>query len=53
MIHSVSDRLRLNSTVLYLAAVHFIVDGYGNIFAPLLPLLIPEARPCRSPPPAR
>ena len=22
--------------------VHFIVDGYGNIFAPLLPLLIPK-----------
>src|SRR5688572_23098467 len=42
MIHFVSDRLRLNSTVLYVATVHFIVDGYGNIFAPLLPLLIPK-----------
>jgi FSR family fosmidomycin resistance protein-like MFS transporter len=27
---------------LLLAATHFIVDGYGNIFAPLLPLLIPQ-----------
>ena len=42
MIHFVSDRLRLNSTVLFVATVHFIVDGYGNIFAPLLPLLIPK-----------
>ena len=42
MIHFVSDRLRLNSTVLYVATVHFVVDGYGNIFAPLLPLLIPK-----------
>ena len=30
MIHFVSDRLRLSSTVLYVATVHFIVDGYGN-----------------------
>jgi FSR family fosmidomycin resistance protein-like MFS transporter len=42
MIHFVSDRLRLNSTVLFVATVHFIVDGYGNIFAPLLPLLMPK-----------
>jgi FSR family fosmidomycin resistance protein-like MFS transporter len=28
--------------VLFVASVHFIVDGYGNIFAPLLPLLIPR-----------
>ena len=42
MIHFVSDRLRLDSTVLFVATVHFIVDGYGNIFAPLLPLLIPK-----------
>jgi FSR family fosmidomycin resistance protein-like MFS transporter len=42
MIHFVSDRLRLNSTVLHVATVHFVVDGYGNIFAPLLPLLIPK-----------
>jgi MFS transporter, FSR family, fosmidomycin resistance protein len=42
MIRFVSDRLRLDSTVLFVATVHFIVDGYGNIFAPLLPLLIPK-----------
>jgi len=30
----------LHRTVLLLAATHFIVDGYGNILAPLLPLLI-------------
>lgn len=33
---------RLNPTVLILASTHFLVDGYGNIFAPLLPLLIPR-----------
>ena len=32
--------LGLHSTVLLLAGTHFVVDGYGNIFAPLLPLLI-------------
>ena len=42
MIRFVSGRLRLNPTVLFIASVHFIVDGYGNIFAPLLPLLIPK-----------
>jgi FSR family fosmidomycin resistance protein-like MFS transporter len=31
---------RLDPTVLRMASVHFVVDGYGNIFAPLLPLLI-------------
>jgi FSR family fosmidomycin resistance protein-like MFS transporter len=35
-------RAGLHPTVLLLAATHFIVDGYGNIFAPLLPLLIPQ-----------
>ena len=30
----------LHRTVVLLAATHFIVDGYGNILAPLLPLLI-------------
>lgn len=30
----------LHRTVLLLASTHFIVDGYGNILAPLLPLLI-------------
>ena len=33
---------RLHPTVLRIAAVHFVVDGYGNILAPLLPLLIPR-----------
>ena len=31
---------RLHPTVVRLASVHFVVDGYGNILAPLLPLLI-------------
>jgi FSR family fosmidomycin resistance protein-like MFS transporter len=31
---------RLHPTVLLLAATHLMVDGYGNIYAPLLPLLI-------------
>ncbi len=30
----------LHRTVLLLAATHFVVDGYGNILSPLLPLLI-------------
>ena len=30
----------LHRTVLLLAGTHFIIDGYGNILAPLLPLLI-------------
>jgi MFS transporter, FSR family, fosmidomycin resistance protein len=30
----------LHRTVLLLAATHFILDGYGNILAPLLPLLV-------------
>jgi FSR family fosmidomycin resistance protein-like MFS transporter len=32
--------LGLHPTVVVLAATHFIVDGFGNILAPLLPLLI-------------
>jgi FSR family fosmidomycin resistance protein-like MFS transporter len=31
---------RLHPTVVLMACVHMIVDGYGNILAPLLPLLI-------------
>ena len=31
---------RLDPTVLRMASVHFVVDGYGNIFAPLLPLIL-------------
>ena len=30
----------LHRTVLLLASTHFVVDGYGNILAPLLPLII-------------
>jgi MFS transporter, FSR family, fosmidomycin resistance protein len=29
-------------TILLMASVHMMVDGYGNIFAPLLPLLAPK-----------
>ena len=25
-----------------MASAHMVVDGYGNIYAPLLPLLIPK-----------
>jgi FSR family fosmidomycin resistance protein-like MFS transporter len=32
--------LGLHPTVLVLAGTHFLVDGFGNILAPLLPLLI-------------
>ena len=32
----------VHPTVLLMACVHMMVDGYGNIFAPLLPLLIPR-----------
>src|SRR2546428_4987355 len=39
---SKSPFLGLHPTVLRLASTHFIVDGYGNIYAPLLPLLIPQ-----------
>jgi FSR family fosmidomycin resistance protein-like MFS transporter len=33
---------RLHSTVLRMASAHMMVDGFGNIYAPLLPLLIPR-----------
>jgi FSR family fosmidomycin resistance protein-like MFS transporter len=32
----------LPPTLLLLAAAHLVVDGYANIYAPLLPLLIPR-----------
>ena len=32
----------LHPTILLMAATHFAVDGYSNMFAPLLPLLIPR-----------
>lgn len=34
--------LGLHPAVLVLAATHFVVDGFGNILAPLLPLIIPR-----------
>ena len=35
-------RVRLHPTILLMASAHVMVDGYGNIYAPLLPLLIPR-----------
>jgi MFS transporter, FSR family, fosmidomycin resistance protein len=32
----------LHPTILLMASAHVMVDGYGNIYAPLLPLLIPK-----------
>jgi FSR family fosmidomycin resistance protein-like MFS transporter len=32
----------LHATVWATASTHFVVDAYGNMFAPLLPLLIPQ-----------
>jgi FSR family fosmidomycin resistance protein-like MFS transporter len=34
--------LGLHPAVTSLASTHFVVDGYGNIYAPLLPVLIPQ-----------
>ncbi len=34
--------LGLHPTVLLMAGTHFLVDGFSNIYAPLLPLLIPH-----------
>lgn len=34
--------LRLHPAILAAASTHFIVDAYGNLYAPLLPLLIPR-----------
>ena len=35
-------RFRIHPTILLMASAHVMVDGYGNIYAPLLPLLIPK-----------
>jgi FSR family fosmidomycin resistance protein-like MFS transporter len=32
----------LHPVILLMASAHLVVDGYGNIFAPLLPVLIPR-----------
>jgi FSR family fosmidomycin resistance protein-like MFS transporter len=37
-----AERLRLHPTILLMASAHMMVDGYSNIFAPMLPLLIPR-----------
>jgi FSR family fosmidomycin resistance protein-like MFS transporter len=42
MLTGATVRNRLHPTVLLMAAVHMMVDGYGNVMAPLLPLLIPK-----------
>jgi FSR family fosmidomycin resistance protein-like MFS transporter len=33
---------RIDPVVVRMASAHMMVDGYGNIYAPLLPLLIPK-----------
>jgi len=35
-------RLGLHSAIWATASTHFVVDAYGNMFAPLVPLLIPR-----------
>ncbi len=40
MIGSIAGRLRLHPTILLMASAHMMVDGYSNVLAPLLPLLI-------------
>jgi len=37
-----AGRWGLHPTVILMASAHMMVDGYGNILAPLLPLLIPR-----------
>ena len=39
---SLSSSLKIHPTILLMACAHLMVDGYGNIYAPLLPLLIPK-----------
>jgi MFS transporter, FSR family, fosmidomycin resistance protein len=35
-------RLGLDPAIVLMASTHFLVDGFGNIYAPLLPLIIPR-----------
>ena len=35
-------RFGLHPSIWATASTHFVVDAYGNMFAPLLPLLIPQ-----------
>jgi FSR family fosmidomycin resistance protein-like MFS transporter len=37
-----SRLLKLHPTVLVLASTHFLVDAFGNILTPLLPIIIPR-----------
>ncbi len=37
-----TTRPSLHPTIFLMASAHMMVDGYGNIYAPLLPLLIPR-----------
>jgi MFS transporter, FSR family, fosmidomycin resistance protein len=37
-----SSPLRLHPTILLMASAHLMVDGYANIYAPMLPILIPR-----------
>ena len=36
------QRFRLHSAIWATASTHFVTDAYGNMYAPLLPLLIPR-----------
>jgi FSR family fosmidomycin resistance protein-like MFS transporter len=36
------DRIGVHPAVLATASTHFVVDAYNNLYAPLLPLLIPK-----------
>jgi FSR family fosmidomycin resistance protein-like MFS transporter len=42
IIKRAASRLGLDPTILLMASAHMMVDGYGNIYAPMLPLLIPR-----------
>jgi FSR family fosmidomycin resistance protein-like MFS transporter len=42
MLRRATAWIGLDRTILLMAATHFAVDGYSNIYAPLLPLLIPR-----------
>jgi FSR family fosmidomycin resistance protein-like MFS transporter len=42
MISRLAARLGLHPTILLMASAHMMVDGYGNVYAPLLPLLLPK-----------
>lgn len=39
---TLAGTIGLHPTILLMAGAHMMVDGYGNIYAPMLPLLIPK-----------